>query len=386
MKRNPSLAALKPSYLFQEIKQKVKAFKENHPKMSLINLSVGDTSIPLPFNVSSAMEKKAAALKDEKTYSGYGDEQGLQELREKISSVFYLGKISPDEIFISDGAKCDLGRLQIVFGANRKVAMQDPAYPVYHDTSLAMASEVILLPMLPENNFFPDLSKAKNAEILFFCSPHNPTGKVFSKEELETLVTFAKEHKILIVFDVAYNLYLDKGIRSIYDIPGAETVAIEVGSFSKLVGFSGVRLGWSVVPKQLKYQDGSPVWNDWKRVIATFFNGASNVAQVGGLEALSEIGLKGIYERIAYYKENAAILRQAFHKMDVFGGEAAPFLWVRFKNGDTSWDLFDHFLEKYGLITAPGIGFGPAGTGFLRFSTFGKRSDVIEASQRLEKS
>lgn len=387
MHRNTAFSKLNPTYLFVEVKERVAEFKKYHPTTSLISLAVGDTSLPISQVVKDAMKKKVDDLATEEKYTGYGDEEGELPLRTLIARVFYNDKFKPNEIFISDGAACDIGRLQILFGKSKKIAVQDPAYPAYRDTSLAMGcSELVFLPSSAEKHFFPDLEKAKGCDILFLCSPNNPTGIAASYEDLSHLVQFAKKHHILIVLDAAYNLFIDDDApRSIYEIEGADEIAIELGSFSKLVSFTGVRLGWSVVPSALSYKEGGSIYADWKRVVTTFFNGASNIAQAGGMAALSEEGREEIKKSIAYYKENASLLKTALKKLhlDVYGGDHAPFLWVGFKDKISSWQMFDHFLHKYHIITTPGSGFGPSGEGFLRFSTLGKRDHILKAIERL---
>lgn len=386
MNRNPFLTRVKPSYLFTEVAKIVKEYRQSKPGQTLISLAIGDTTIPLPKNVAQAMEQKARDLASDEGYEGYGLDQGFLSLRQQIAATFYKG-IDPEDIFISDGAKCDIGRLHLLLGPHRKIGIPDPAYPAYLDTTLAAGSEPIFLPLLPENNFFPSLALMSQCDALFFSSPNNPTGQVVTREQLERLVTFCKKQQILLLFDAAYNLFIEGNLpRSIYEIPGATDVAIEIGSFSKLVGFTGVRLGWTVVPSTLKYRSGDKIGSDWSRIMTTFFNGASNMAQAGGLASLSPEGIEAMEARIAHYKENALLLKGALEEKGyaVYGGNSAPFLWVRARdNKATSWELFYHFLEKYQLITVPGSGFGPSGEGFLRVSALAKRADILEAKKRL---
>lgn len=331
-----------------------------------LNLSIGDTTHPLPQEVVEAMAQKALSLATDK-YTGYGCGQGDLQLRRALAKKY---NIEPDEVFISDGAKCDLGRLQLLFGRNVTIAVQDPAYPVYIDTSALVGQQkVIKLPCTLENGFFPELQKA---DIFYFCSPHNPTGYAATHDELERLVHFAKKHKALIVYDSAYADFIqDDRPRSIFEIEGADEVAIEVGSFSKSAGFAGVRLGWSVIPKKLTYEDGRPLHPDWLRIISTFFNAASNIAQAGGLAALNAPSA------IPYYQENARLLKEALSVPHV-GGDNSPYIWAFF--GDRT---FEDVLEKTGVLGVPGAGFGPSGKGFLRFSALAKRETVEEAARRL---
>ncbi len=325
-------------------------------------------------------------------YSGYVDEQGLTALRERISAVFYGGKISSEEVFVSDGAKCDIGRLQLLFGPEVEVAVQDPSYPVYVDGSVLIGAAgewtgagyegITYLPCIAANGYFPDLSALPEDGIVYFCSPNNPTGAVATRSQLAALVAAATEKGTIIIYDAAYAEYIrDPALpKSIYEIEGARSCAIEVNSFSKPVGFTGVRLGWTVVPKDLKYSGGESVIADWNRICTTVFNGASNIAQYGGLAALESAGLKEMRELTDFYLGNAAIIRGALEKLGIVcvGGDNAPYIWAQFP-GKASWDVFAEILEKCHVVTTPGSGFGPAGESFIRFSAFGHRADVEEA-------
>jgi len=345
------------------------------------------------------MKNSCIGLGTREGYSGYGAEQGQGPLREAFCNRLYasVGR-KPNEIFVSDGSKCDIGRLQVMFGSDVSVALQDPAYPVYVDSSVIMGMTgnyngtgfdgIEYMVCTPENDFFPDLDKAKSTDIIFFCSPNNPTGAAATKAQLTSLVDFARKNGSIIVYDAAYALYISDTNcpRSIYEIPGAETCAIETCSFSKYAGFTGVRLGWTVVPEQLKYADGSPVMNDFNRIMTTAFNGASNVAQAGGLACLQDQGWKQMLELVDFYKVNATILRNTFTEMGftVYGGENAPYVWVGFP-GRKSWDVFAEILEKCDIVTTPGSGFGPGGEGFVRASAFGHRENILEAVERFKK-
>lgn len=349
----------------------------------LISLSIGDTSEPIPPAVTEKMIAAARQLSTRIGYTGYGAEQGGRSLREKIAAVVYNGSISPDEIFISDGAKCDIGRLQVLFG-EAAIAVQNPTYPVYVDTGLLLNQTIGYMDCVPETNFFP--KEFPNADLIYLCSPNNPTGAAATRSQLESLVRAAKEKHAFIIFDAAYAGFIqDPSIpRSIYEIEGADEVAIEVSSFSKLIGFTGVRLGWSVVPQKLKYADGGSVRDDYSRIVTTFFNGASNISQAGGLAALEQ--QEEIERLSAYYLENARLIKEALAPkgFPIYGGVNAPYLWVDFKNRD-SWALFQLLLEETKLITTPGSGFGSCGEGFLRFSAFGNRERILQAAERIEK-
>lgn len=386
-KRNGAFDSLRGNYLFQEIKQRVTLFKQKKPEAELISLGVGDTTQPLTPHVVKALMKGAEKLGNKETYTGYGSERGERPLREKINQRLYKGNLDPDEIYISDGCKCDIGRWQTLFGREVTVAVQDPAYPVYVDGSLLQGVPSIqYLPCTRENHFFPDFKAMKRSDLIYICSPNNPTGAVATHAMLEELVFMAKKNHSLILFDAAYSEFIqDPSLpKSIYEIPGARSVAIEMSSFSKLAGFTGLRLGWSVVPKELKYEGGEFVSSDWDRVVSTIFNGASNLIQKGGEAVLDETGWPETRDVIAYYLKNATLLKSTLEKkgFEVYGGVNAPYLWVYFE-GKTSWEMFDIFLEEHELITTPGSGFGPSGEGYLRLSALNHFSAISLARQRL---
>lgn len=387
VRRNPHIAQLPQNYLFPEVTRHRRAFQERTPGAKIISLGIGDTTQPITPTIAKALSHAGHQLGTREGYSGYGPEQGSAALRKGLSEKIYQGLVKPHEIFISDGAKCDLGRLQLLFGGNITVGIQDPAYPVYVDGSLMQGvSRLISLPCSPENNFFPELPKAA-PDLLYFCSPNNPTGAVATRSQLEALVAYAALHKVVIIYDAAYGAFIQDPLipRSIYEIPGARHVAIEINSFSKIAGFTGVRLGWSVIPDELSFEDGAPIQKDWSRVTSTIFNGASNIAQAGGLHVLEEQGWQHCLQTILYYLKNAHIIRTALVEkgIEVYGGVNAPYLWARFK-GKTSWKMFHYFLEKLHLVTTPGSGFGVSGEGFLRFTSFGQREDILEAARRIQ--
>ena len=399
--RNSGFENLTAGYLFPEVARRRREYLASHPDAKIISLGIGNTTEPLPEYIAKKMSDYVMGLATKEGYSGYGDEQGLTQLREKIAQVFYPGLVSGDEVFISDGAKCDIARIQTLFGANVKVAVQDPAYPVYVDGSVIVGAAgknngsgyegITYMPCVPENNFFPDLSKIEKNSIIYFCSPNNPTGAVSTKEDLKKLVDFANANDCIIVFDAAYREFIrdEKLPKSIFEIDGSRTCAIEINSFSKPAGFTGVRLGWSVVPKELKFADGTPVHQDWNRVMTTLFNGASNIAQYGGLACLDKEGLAAMKSVIDYYLENAAIIKKTFEgeNFKKLGAEVyftgnSPYVWVKFP-GKKSWDMFDSILDKCRVVTTPGSGFGPGGESFIRISAFGHKEDVQEACKRL---
>ncbi|CAI9096380.1 OLC1v1032510C1 [Oldenlandia corymbosa var. corymbosa] len=344
--------------------------------------------------------ERAQALSTVQGYTGYGAEQGDKNLRAAIASTFYqnLG-IEEDDVFVSDGVKCDISRLQVLFGSKVTMAIQDPAYPAYVRSSVILGqtgpfqengerfAKLEYMKCTPDNDFFPDLSNVARTDVIVFCSPNNPTGLAASREQLTRLVQFAKDNGSIIVYDSEYSMYMSEAHkpRSIFDIPGAQEVAIEVSSFSKYAGFTGVRLGWTVVPKQLLYSDGFPVAKDFSRVICTAFNGASNIAQAGGLACLSPDGLKAMSQMVGFYKENTGIITETFNDLGfkVYRGVNAPYVWVHFP-GRSSWEVFSEILEKTHVVTIPGSGFGPSGEGFVRVSGFGHRDNVLEACKRFK--
>ena len=397
-KRNPCIANIKAGYLFPEIAKRRREYAAAHPGAKIISLGVGNTTEPILPHINAGLVEGARKLGTVEGYSGYQDE-GLLELREKISRVFYRGQFAADEIFVSDGAKCDIGRLQLLFGAGTPVAVQDPSYPVYVDGSVLMGAAggwegsgyrgISYLPCTEENGYFPDLSPESGLTpncLIYFCSPNNPTGAVAGREQLSLLVETARKNGSFIIFDAAYAEYIrdSKLPKTIFEIDGARSCAIEVNSFSKPAGFTGVRLGWSVIPKELKYSGGESVNADWSRIMSTIFNGASNIAQAGGLAALDSEGLKEIKVLSDFYLENAKLIRATLEKKGIscVGGDNSPYIWARFPGRD-SWEVFSEILEKCQVVTTPGAGFGPAGQSFVRFSAFGHRADVEEACERL---
>ncbi|KAK6787891.1 hypothetical protein RDI58_016416 [Solanum bulbocastanum] len=397
--RNENLAKLQAGYLFPEIARRRSAHMLKHPDAQIISLGIGDTTEPIPEVITSAMAKRAHELSTLNGYSGYGAEQGEKQLRASIASTYYANVgLEEDEIFVSDGAKSDISRLQVLFGSNVSMAVQDPSYPAYVDSSVIMGQtgqfqkdvekygNIAYMRCTPENGFFPDLSSVPRTDIIFFCSPNNPTGAAASKEQLTKLVQFAKDNGSILVYDSAYAMYIcDDSPKSIFEIPGAKEVAIEVSSFSKYAGFTGVRLGWTAIPKALLYSDGFPVAKDFNRIVCTSFNGASNIAQAGGLACLSPDGFKAMMDVVGYYKENTEIIMDTFNSLGykVYGGKNAPYVWVHFP-GRSSWEVFSEILEKTHVVTTPGSGFGPGGEGFVRVSAFGHRENVIEACRRFK--
>lgn len=403
IKRNSGFANLTAGYLFPEVARRRREYQQKHPDAKIISLSIGNTTEPLPQFIAKAMADYSMALSTKEGYSGYGDEQGNTSLRKKIAETWYKGLATEDEVFISDGAKCDIARIQTLFGSKVKVAVQDPAYPVYVDGSVIVGAAgkngangykgITYMPCVPENNFFPDLSKVKKNSLIYFCSPNNPTGACATKEDLTRLVDFANENGCIIIYDAAYREFIRdvKLPKTIFEIKGSRTCAIEVNSFSKPAGFTGVRLGWSIVPNDLKFADGTSVNKDWNRVMTTLFNGASNVAQAGGLACLEPEGIEAMKNVIDYYLVNVKKIEETlrgenFKKAGVtlYSTGNSPYVWAKFPE-KKSWEVFDLLLDKCHIVTTPGSGFGPSGESFIRFSSFGHHEDVNEACERLSK-
>ncbi|EOX98854.1 AGD2-like defense response protein 1 isoform 2 [Theobroma cacao] len=398
--RNVNLEKLQNNYLFPEISKRELQHLDKYPSAKVISLGIGDTTEPIPEKISLSMANYAHALSTAEGYRGYGAEQGNQVLRKAIAETFYKNVLIRDqEVFVSDGSQCDISRLQLLLGSKVTIAVQDPSFPAYIDSSVIIGQagdfqdktgkyqNIVYMQCGPENNFFPDLTTTPRTDIIFFCSPNNPTGHAATRKQLQQLVEFARDNGSIIIFDSAYAAYItDDSPKSIFEIPGAKEVAIEISSFSKFAGFTGVRLGWTVVPEELLFSSGFPVINDFNRIVCTCFNGASNIAQAGGLACLSSEGFQAICSVIDYYKENTKILVNTFASLGLkaYGGVNAPYVWVHFP-GLKSWNVFSEILEKTHIITVPGSGFGPGGAEYIRVSAFGQRERIMEASWRLEK-
>ncbi|QQG40979.1 MAG: LL-diaminopimelate aminotransferase [Candidatus Levyibacteriota bacterium] len=380
-------------YLFSEITRRTKAFQEKHPSIMLLRLGIGNTTQSLTPTVIKGLQSGVEKLADAKTYTGYGDERGDIRLRFAFANWYKERGINltTSEIFISDGAKPDTANIQSIFGQNCVVAVSDPAYPVYVDTAIIGGRKIVYMPCIKDNGFIPSLPKGK-VDIIYICSPNNPTGAVVTKKQLQAFVDYAIKYKAVIVFDAAYSEYItDKNLpKSIYEIPGAKKCAIEISSFSKWAGFTGVRLGWTVVPIDLVVEgsEKGKVNSLWNRRQITMFNGASNIAQEGGLAVLSEKGQKESKELISYYMKNAAIIKKGFSKigLQVFGGENAPYIWLKTPQKMSSWDFFDKLLNEAHVVGTPGVGFGPQGEGYFRLSAFGNREQIEKAIKSIQEN
>lgn len=388
-KPNMNYANLKDSYLFFRIAQKVKKYSEENPDKKILRLGIGDVSLPLCKTVISALTEGVNDQAEKSTFHGYMPECGAPFLRTTIAD-FYKKKgvqIADDEVFVSSGASDELGDILDLFDKENSALVTEPAYPAYVDANVIAGRKIIHLSSSIENGFTPDPDENCIADIIYICSPNNPTGAVFTKEKLKKWVDFANIHGSVILFDAAYEAFIeDENIpHSIFEIEGAKTCAIEICSLSKTAGFTGTRLGYTIIPKAL-VRSGMNFNAMWVRNRTTKTNGVSYIIQKGGAAVFSDEGQKEIKENIAYYKENAEILMKVLDecKIKYTGGKNAPYIWLKCPFNLGSWEFFDLLLEKTQVVGTPGEGFGSSGEGFFRFSTFGSREDTIEAADRLK--
>ena len=401
---NENFLNLQDSYLFSTVAKKVAEFQKNNPDKKVIKLGIGDVTKPIVPAVIEAMHKATDELATAETFRGYGPEQGYDFLRNAIMENDFKGLgIEADEIFVSDGAKCDCGNIVDIFCRKNKVAITDPVYPVYLDTNVmsgrsgnynkenGMYENIVYMPVTKENGFVPELPK-EPVDMIYLCFPNNPTGTVLKKEELKKFVDYAKENKAIILFDAAYEIFItEEDIpHSIYEIEGAKDVAIEFRSFSKTAGFTGVRCAYAVVPKTVfgYTKDGEKVSLNklWNRRTTTKFNGVSYVVQRAAEATYSEEGRKQILENIKYYQDNAKIIKDGLQEagFEVFGGVNSPYIWLKTPNNMKSWDFFDKLLEEANVVGTPGSGFGPSGEGYFRLTAFGTQENSIEAIKRIK--
>ena len=402
---NEHFLKLPNNYLFSDIAKKVNAFKVSHPKTDLIRLGIGDVTRPLPQTSIEAMHKAVDELANKETFHGYGPEQGYDFLIDAVIRNDYAPRgvyLEPGEVFISDGAKSDTGNIGDILRHDNSIGVTDPIYPVYIDSNVMCGragiledgrwSNVVYLPCLSENNFVPEIPD-RRIDILYLCYPNNPTGTVISKAELKKWVNYALENDTLILYDAAYEAYIqDPDIpHSIYEIKGAKKVAIEFRSFSKPAGFTGVRCGYTVVPKELTAAtlegERIPLNRMWNRRQCTKFNGTSYITQRGAEAIYTPEGKKQVKAIIQYYMANARIMKEALEStgLKVFGGENAPYLWVKAPGEVSSWKFFEQMLYEANVVGTPGVGFGPSGEGYIRLTAFGERADCEEAMKRIRK-
>ena len=400
---NENFLKLPGSYLFSDIAKKVKAYQESHPDKRLIRLGIGDVTRPLPQASIEAMHRAVDEMANKSTFHGYGPEQGYDFLIDTIIKNDFEPRgieLSSSEVFISDGAKSDTGNIGDILGLDNKVAVTDPVYPVYVDSNVMGGragqlngkqwSDITYMPCTADNNFIPSIP-SNRIDVIYLCYPNNPTGTTLTKAELKKWVDYALSHDALILFDAAYEAYIreDDIPHSIFEIEGAKRCAIEFRSFSKTAGFTGVRCGYTVIPKEVTATTatGERVALNalWNRRQCTKFNGTSYITQRGAEAIYSKEGKQQVRETIDYYMENARIMRQGLTAagIQVFGGKNAPYLWVKTPEGFTSWQFFDHLLNEANIVSTPGVGFGPSGEGYLRLTAFGQREDCIEAIQRI---
>ena len=401
---NENFLKLSNNYLFSEIAKRVKAFKENYPSKDVISLGIGDVTRPLPKASVDAMAKAVEEMGNITTFRGYGPEHGYDFLINTIIKNDYSPrgvKLSPSEVFINDGAKSDCGNIGDILSAKNSVGVTDPVYPVYVDSNVMCGragdptsdgwSNIVYMPCNIENNFKPQIPK-RRIDIIYLCYPNNPMGIVLNKEELKKWVDYALSNNSIILYDAAYEAYIqDANIpHSIYEVEGAKECAIEFRSFSKTAGFTGVRCGYTVVPEELMAytRDGQRVQLNklWNRRQCTKFNGTSYITQRGAEAIYTEQGQKQVKDTINYYMSNAKQMRLVLENLgiDVYGGENAPYLWLKTPDGLSSWDFFDQMLYEANVVVTPGVGFGPSGEGFVRLTAFGHQENCLEAMKRIK--
>jgi LL-diaminopimelate aminotransferase len=392
IKINEHFTSIRGSYLFSEIANRVKTFKVANPEKKIISLGIGDVTQPIAPAVIKAIHQATDEMASASTMRGYAPDQGYDFLIDAILQYDFKSRgvdLTHDEIFVSDGAKSDTGNIGDILSSDNIVAITDPAYPVYIDTNRMAGRQIELLPCSPDNGFFPDFPK-QSVDVIYLCYPNNPTGTTLTKTQLKMWVDYALQHQALILFDAAYEAFIsdDDIPHSIYEIEGAKQVAIEFRSFSKTAGFTGLRCGYTVIPKELTCVTGKTkisLNSLWRRRQSTKFNGTAYIIQRAAEAIFSEEGQVQIKKTIAYYMENARIIRQCLESMGLttYGGVNAPYIWLKSPYDAGSWEFFDKLLNEKQIVTTPGVGFGPSGEGFVRLTAFGKREDTQEAMRKL---
>lgn len=387
MKINENYLNLEESYLFSTVAKKVNEFIQNNPDKKVIRLGIGDVTLPLCKVVIEAMHKAVDEMAKKETFRGYGPEQGYDFLREKVQGYYKKRNVELelDEIFISDGAKSDIGNILDIFSKDNVILVPDPVYPVYVDTNIMAGRKVIFANANEENGFLPLPDNNQKADIIYICSPNNPTGAVYNREQLKKWVDYAIKNNAIILFDAAYECFIsDENLpRSIFEIEGAKNCAIEFCSLSKTAGFTGTRCGYTIVPKLL-----GKLNKFWLRRQTTKFNGVPYIIQRGAEAVFTEKGLDEIKENINYYKENAKIISETLDRCNIWhvGGKHSPYIWLKCPNNMKSWEFFDLLLEKIQVVGTPGSGFGKNGEGFFRLTSFGSKENTIEAMKRFEEA
>tara|TARA_Y100000589_G_scaffold331714_1_gene386510 strand:- start:15 stop:1241 length:1227 start_codon:yes stop_codon:yes gene_type:complete len=403
---NQNYLKLKAGYLFPEISKRVNLHTKKHNSLSLIKLGIGDVTEPLPNSCIQAMSNALKEMGTQSGFRGYGPEQGYLWLREKIAKNDFLLRgcdIEPDEIFVSDGSKCDSSNILDILGSDNSIAVTDPVYPVYVDSNVMTGRTgdplkkggyegLTYLPICEDNDFLPQIPQ-KKVDIIYLCFPNNPTGATITRDELQKWVDYANNNNSLIFFDAAYEAFIqDENIpHSIYEVKGAKNCAIEFRSFSKNAGFTGVRCAYTVIPKELRGFDSNQekidLWSLWNRRQSTKFNGVSYIVQRGAEAVYSAEGKTEVKNLIDFYMNNAKIMKSSLEKsgFKVFGGVNAPYVWIKVKDNMTSWDFFDYLLETTNIVGTPGSGFGLAGEGYFRLSAFNSLRNVLDAMERIIK-
>ncbi len=387
-KINQHYRQLKDSYLFSDIARRVAAFSQAHPEKEIIRMGIGDVTLPLMPSVISSLHSAVEEMADASTFRGYGPEQGYGFLRDAIRAYYvrFGVQLDPDEIFVSDGAKSDLGNITDLFSADNTVLIPDPVYPVYVDTNLMNGRKILYMNANAENGFLPMPDPEIRADLIYLCSPNNPTGAVYTREQLAAWIDYALAQDAVLLFDAAYEAFIgDSSLpHSIFELPDAKRCAIEFCSLSKTAGFTGTRCGYTIIPKMLKIEGMSPN-RMWNRRQATKFNGVPYIIQRGAEAAFSEEGVRQSQEMIAYYKKNTAVMAETLERCGVhfFGGVHSPYLWMECPDGMDSWTFFDYLLENAAIVGTPGAGFGINGEGYFRLTGFGSQPKTMEAMQRI---
>ena len=387
MNVNTNYQNISDSYLFSTIAKKVNEFAENNPDKKIIRLGIGDVTLPLCKAVVEALKNASSEMGVKETFHGYGPEQGYEFLKSKVQAYYEDNGVNldSDEIFISDGAKSDLGNILDLFAVDNTVMVPDPVYPVYVDTNTMAGRKIVYIDANADNNFLPLPEKSVKADIIYLCSPNNPTGAVYNKEQLKAWVDYANENHSVILFDAAYECFVtDENLpRSIYEIEGAKTCAIEFCSLSKMAGFTGTRCGYTVVPKGI--EDGL-LNKMWLRRQTTKFNGVPYIIQRGAEAVFTPVGQKQIQEDLNYYKENAKLISEVLKKHNIWhiGGTHSPYIWLKCPDNMSSWEFFDYLLNNVQIVGTPGSGFGKNGEGYFRLTSFGSRENTLEAVKRLD--
>ncbi|MCI8500240.1 MAG: LL-diaminopimelate aminotransferase [Clostridia bacterium] len=391
MKINANFLNLKESYLFATVGRKTAEYKKAHPEKNVIRLSIGDVTRPLAPVVVEAMKRAAEEMGRSETFRGYGPDQTCYGYDKLLDSILgsYARKgvtLAKSEVFVSDGAKSDCGNILDIFSQDNVVLVPDPVYPVYVDTNVMGGRVIVYADATQENGFLPMPEKGTKADIIYICSPNNPTGAAYTREQLKEWVDFANENGAVILYDAAYEYFIcdDSLCRSIYEVEGAKDCAIEICSYSKTAGFTGVRCGYTIVPETL-VREGVSLNKLWARRQSTKFNGVSYVTQMGAAAVFTEEGERQIGENLAYYRKNAQTIARCLDELNLFytGGKNSPYLWFKCPNGMSSWEFFDYLLEKANVVGTPGSGFGKNGEGFFRLTAFGSHESTQEACRRI---